>query len=135
MYCGDVAADVGGEHAGLDFEHPAIAHLVAEDRVRHDGCLSLFVGLEESFAALFGEVAGFAPDQEILRRQAAGVDERQHDRIGNDGAELFHQIEGERRFAVPAHVEEAAIRVEADGAQARKNNLSGAGRSRRREGR
>ena len=115
--CGDVASDEGGQHAGLDFQHSAVAHLVAEDRVRDDRCLSLFVSLEEAFAAILGQLAGFAPDQEVLRRQDVVVDQRQHHRIGDDGPELLHQIQGQGWFAVPADVEEAVIGIEADGAQ------------------
>jgi len=34
---GDVAANEGGQHPGLDFEHPAVGHAITEDRVSHLG--------------------------------------------------------------------------------------------------
>lgn len=115
----DVAADVGGEHAGLDFEHSAVGHFVAEDGVGDDGGLSLFVGLEEAFAAGFGELAGAAPGEEVAGGEGGVVDEGEDDGIGDDGPPLFHQIQCEGGFAVAVDVVEAAIGVEADGAEGR----------------
>ncbi len=50
---GDVAAQVGGEHAGLHLQHAAVAHLVAEDGVRYERGLALFVGDLKTLAAFF----------------------------------------------------------------------------------
>src|SRR5436309_14232382 len=60
----NISTNVRCQHAGLDLQHAAVAHLVAEDRVGHHCRLSLFIGLEEPLAALVGEVTRFAPDEE-----------------------------------------------------------------------
>src|SRR5271157_2450841 len=92
---GDVAADEGGQHPGLDLEHPAVGHAITEDRVGHLGRLALLVGLEEDLPALVVELAGVAPGQEIGRRQHAVVDQVQNNRVGDDRAELLHQVKGQ----------------------------------------
>src|SRR5947209_110787 len=68
----NIPANVRRQHAGLDLQHAAVAHLVTEDGVRHHRCFPLFIGLEEPLAPLIREVTRFAPDEEILGRQAAG---------------------------------------------------------------
>lgn len=60
-------------HAGLGFQHPAVARLVAVGRVDGDRCLASYVRLEELLATLGGELAGLAPDQEIGAAQDAVV--------------------------------------------------------------
>src|SRR5262249_49473106 len=107
----DVAADVGGEHAGLDLDHSAVGHLVAEDGVRDDSRLSLLVGLEEAFAAFFGQLAGVAPRQEVLERQAAVVNQRENHGIGDDSPKLLHQIESERGLAMTACMVKPEVRI------------------------
>ena len=116
---GNVAANVSRQHAGLHFEHSAVTHLVTKDRVRYDGGLSLLVRLEKSLPAVLGQLARFTPDQEILRRQNLVVDQGEHDGIGDNRAKFLHQVQRQRWLAVPAHVKEAVIRVEAYGAERR----------------
>jgi len=54
---------VGREHTGLDFQHSAVTHAVAVDRVRNDGGFSLLVRLEESLAAGLGDPQSFLVEQ------------------------------------------------------------------------
>src|SRR5262249_29890343 len=113
----NVAAHVGGEHASLHFEHPSVAHFVAEDRVGHDGSLALLIALEEPLRPCGREGAALSPYEELLRRQTACVDECEHYRVSDDGSKLFHQIERERWFAVSPHVEKTVVRIKAYGAE------------------
>jgi hypothetical protein len=72
---GQLAAHVGRQHSGLDLQHPAVAHPVAEDRVSHLGRLALFVGPEESVAGAIGELAGVAPGHEVRLGQHPAVNQ------------------------------------------------------------
>src|SRR5208337_768650 len=67
---------------------------------------------EENLPALVVELAGVAPGQEIGRRQHAVVDQVQDHRVGDDRAELLHQVEGQRGPSVPARMIKTLIYIE-----------------------
>ena len=46
-----------GQHSSLNFEHPAVGHLVAENGMRHFYRLAPFVDFEKGLAARIGELA------------------------------------------------------------------------------
>src|SRR5208283_4040592 len=121
---GDVAANEGGQHPGLDLEHPAVGHAITEDRVGHLGRLALLVGPEENLPALVVELAGVSPGQEIGRRQHAVVDQVQDHRVGDDRAELLHQVKGQRGPAVAARMIKTLILIEPDSARGREAVLA-----------
>ena len=72
---------------------------------------------DETLASARLERRTGAAVQEVLRLDLAVVDCLQHRRIRDDRAERLHQVEGERRAAVAGSVVEAAVDVEADGAE------------------
>src|SRR5262249_11233821 len=82
-----------------------------------DRRLPLLVRLKEALAPLLGQLARLAPYQKILGRETAIVNQGQHDGIRDNGAELLHEIKGQRWFAVPPRVVEAAIGIDADRTQ------------------
>lgn len=113
----NVATDEGGQGAGLYFEHAGVSHRVAVDWVSNLGGLSLLVAAEELGSTLFVELTGVAPHEEVVRGDGAVVDECKDDGVGDDGAELLHEIEGQRGSTVAASVVEACVGIEADSAE------------------
>ncbi len=133
---GDVVADkIGGAHGlsgeegyvlrdfagqglakqpGLEFKGAAVADFVVEYGVGQQRTHALFVDLEEALASRRGEVDGVARSDEISFCDDAIIDAVQHGRFGHERAELFHEIESQRRAAETWLVIESNVWVETD---------------------
>ena len=74
---------------------------IAEKRVSDQRVHPPLIGFDDFAAAVLGEPRRIAPGNEVLRPKFSVVDEAQTHRIGNQGAELFHQVQREGGLAVP----------------------------------
>ena len=72
-------------------------------------------GRHETAAARLGERGSGRAHHEIRRPHLAGIDRREHDAVGDDGAERLHKIERQRRPAIARRVIKAAIGIESHG--------------------
>ena len=78
---GDFVVEPGGDHAGVQNQHAAIAELVAEDRVRDFVAHAAAVGGEEGFAAGVGEQAAGGCLREVAGAEFVFVERGDRQRI------------------------------------------------------
>ena len=72
------------------------------------GCPTSNPAEDEGLSGGIGHLDGPAiPEFEIAGDDLLAVDQGQHEPVGNQGAELFHQVQGEGRFSGPVGMEEA----------------------------
>ena len=98
----------------MEFETAAVGGFVAKDRVLDFGVEAGLELLEEEFAAGAGQLIGTELCFKVFGLEDAFVDYSEHHRIDNGGAHLFHEIQGEGRFAIAFAVQEADVGVKAD---------------------
>ena len=84
-----------------------------KDRVRHERIHATLETRDHSLATRRGQGDSARPTDEIVGRYLAVVDQRQDDRIGDQRAELFGQVQGQRRPTVSRLVEKPEHRIEA----------------------
>lgn len=113
---GDFAHDGFGEEAGLQFEAAAVGGFVVEGGVGDGFVKATFEFGEEGAPAVVGEAVGAAGFDKVVGFENVVVEQGKDDGIYDEGAELFHEVEGEGGFAILAAVEVADVGVEADGA-------------------
>jgi len=110
----DFAGQGLAKQPGLEFKGAAVADFVVEYGVGQQRTHALFVDLEEALASRRGEVDGVARSDEISFCDDAIIDAVQHGRFGHERAELFHEIESQRRAAETWLVIESNVWVETD---------------------
>lgn len=112
----EVAAEVAGEEGGLGKGDEAEGDGFAGVGVGEGGFLAFLPGGEEGFAGGVGEAMGVGGvDVEVFGGDLATVEEGDGVAVGDEGAELFHEVEGEGWAAGAVAVEEAELGVEAGG--------------------
>ena len=74
----------------------------------------MLVGGEDAFAGGVFEAHGVAGGDEIAGIDDAFVDEGEDGGFGDEGAEFFHEVEGEGGLAEAGLVEKADVGIEAD---------------------
>src|SRR5690554_6691061 len=84
----------------------------------HVAAPELLVAPQRQLAALVVEVDGptRGPD-EVLGADRSPRDERDREAVGDDGAELLDQVQGQRRSPRPRTMEEPDLWIEADGVE------------------
>jgi hypothetical protein len=110
-----LAEDGAGEESGLDFEDAAIAEGVSEEGVGDFRGESTFVGREDGATSWGSEGDGAGAFEEGVAVDFAVVEEGEGDGVGDEGAELLSEVEGEGGTAETGLVEETEEGVEADG--------------------
>ena len=110
---GDLAQQRAAQQPGLHLQDAAVADAVAEDRMRDQRVHASLEGGDDRPAAGVGQGHRAGPADEARRRHLAVVDQRQHDRIGDQRPELLGQVERQRRPPVARPVVEAEHRIEA----------------------
>lgn len=108
----DVAAEEADEESGLDAEDGAVGAAVTEFGVGGELVEALFPGAEDGFFCVGLHGAAVFVGDEVPGFDHAGVDAGDDGGVGEDGAEGFHEIEGEGGSAVARAVVEAPPRVE-----------------------
>ena len=112
---GRIAADDAPELAGLNFEHAPVAHLVAEFGVFDLSVDPAKPPLPETTSSLFVQEGARRGADKIAGVDLPAVDERDRDRVRDERAKLFHQVECEGGTSVAWLVHEAEKRVQANG--------------------
>lgn len=112
----EVAAEVAGEEGGLGKGDEAEGDGFAGVGMGDGGFLAFLPGGEEGFAGGVGEAVGVGGvDDEVFGGELAAVEEGDGVAVGDEGAELFHEVECEGGAAGAVAVEEAELGVEAGG--------------------
>ena len=112
---GDLSFHASGQQAGLDFEQAPVADTILEQRVGDKSIHALFVGAVEGLAAFGFQEDGGAGLEEVFFGDHPGVDGLNDGRVGDQGTEGLHEVEGEGGAAEAGLVVEAHHGVEADG--------------------
>src|SRR5690242_9802814 len=84
----------------LELEAAAIGRLVSEDGMLDLGVQPLLELLVEAPASGGGESERPQLLLKVVTLDGACIDEREHNRIGDERAELFHQVKRQRRARV-----------------------------------
>ncbi len=113
---GDFAHKFFGEKTGLKFEAAAVGGFVVEGGMGDGFVETGFEFGEEGTTAVIGQSIRAEFLDELFGLDGFGVEEGHDGGVYNEGAEFFHEVEGEGGFAVLAAVEVADVGVEADGA-------------------
>lgn len=112
----EVAAEVTGEEGGLGEGDEAEGDGFAGIGMGEGGFLAFLPGGEECFAGVVGEAVGVGGvDDEVFWGKLAAVEEGDGVAVGEEGAEFFHEVEGEGGATGAVAVEEAELWVEAGG--------------------
>ena len=110
-----IAAEVASKNAGLDKWHLPDAQILIEQRVLHSFLLPFLIGGDDQPASGIGELDGATLAlPEMLGTDLAPIDQRNRQPVGDLGAELLHQIEGQRRPIRAFRMKEADEWVETD---------------------
>lgn len=112
----DFAAQEAGEKSGLDMGDQAERHFFIEHGVGDEFLLFFLISLEEGASGVIGEEDGTRGlGAEIGFFELLAVDEVESDTVGDEGAEFFHEVEGESGTAGAVAMEEADGGVESSG--------------------
>ena len=112
----EVAAEVSGEEGGLGEGDEAEGLGFFVVGVCDGGFLAFLPGGEDGFAGVVGEAVGVGGgDGEVFWGDLFSVEEGDGEAVGEEGAEFFHEVEGEAGAAGAVAVEEADLWVEAGG--------------------
>ena len=112
----EVASKVTGEEAGLKLAEEADRGFFVEEGVGDFVLLAFLPGGEDFFAGrVFEEDRAVFFEIEILEGDLLAVEEGEGGAVCKEGAEFFHQVEGEGGAAGAVAVEEAALGIEAAG--------------------
>ncbi len=107
---------MAGEEAGLELGQEADGGFFVEKRVGDFVLFAFLPGGEDFFAGIVFEQDGSVLlDVEVFEGDLLAIEERERGAVGEEGAEFFHQVEGEGRAAGAVAVEEAALGIESAG--------------------
>lgn len=111
-----VAAEMPGKEKRLDMEEHADGYAFLKERVADLLLLALLPGDEEGLAAVVVHFDGPGGGRlEALAIDLPEIDQGEDNPVGEEGAELLHEVEGEAGASGPKGMVEAHLRVEADG--------------------
>ena len=112
---GNFALQRFGQEASLQFKTTLVGGFVCEDRVLNLSVFALLILHQELAPRCLSEAMDIAQlHAEILRTNDAFVDAGQHDRIDDQGTELLHEIQRQRRPAIMFDMQVALIGIKAD---------------------
>lgn len=104
-----------GEDAELEFDCSAVTDFVVENGVRDQGVDALLVTLEEFFPARGAEIHGPTSGDEVVGGDESVIDGGDHGGLGDQGAKLFHDVEGKGGATVARLMIKSDIGIETDG--------------------
>src|SRR4029434_1596682 len=100
-----------GQEASLQFKTTLVGGFVCEDRVLNLSVFALLILHQELAPCCLSEAMDMAQlHAEMLRTNDALVDAGQHDRVNDQGAKLFHEIQRQRRPAIMFDMQVALVR-------------------------
>src|SRR3982751_5630229 len=93
----ELTKQMAREQARLNLEKPAVADLVAEQRMRHFMARPALERGDEAPTPIPVERDAAGSGHKIARLDLPVVDDLDHTRVGDQGPERLHHIERERR--------------------------------------
>jgi hypothetical protein len=101
----------------LDLEHTPVADAVSEEGVPYQRVHAPLVGSDEPPASLRCQGAGAGALDEVSPRDLTRVQDREHDGVDDESPELLGEVECQRGRAVARTMEEAEVRIQANGVE------------------